>query len=339
MPPTNTPLRTTTSHPASHHSSHHSETVAGASGTISVAQRDLEKAVRDEIFGAVLEQEETRLPLVPEASGLVNDVVREFSPQPLEGWPTSGAEAQYYKPIETLIHKILQHMRSHADYVNNGHYHGYSYFPHESEMRDKIDGAAPLKPDGIFAPAGLYQKNRMSWRDVAIGCEVKRSWLELVLQAGTYARAMFATNTTRLFALVIGINQSKREARFLFFHRGGLVSSKLLALGTGEGFRSFVSILTRVMSAKDAVDAGYLRPCKGKNPFRDARFLSTRTCIRGSANLVGMLCHGKNDSSGRVPHTVGMHQNMRTTLAGGPAALADPPRSTLVRSSNITELQ
>ena len=52
-------------------------------------------------------------------------------------------------------------------------------------------------------------------RRVAI--EVKSEWQNLVLRGATYARALFYSNWTRTFALVIGINRKSRGIRFMFF--------------------------------------------------------------------------------------------------------------------------
>ncbi|KAF9508307.1 hypothetical protein BS47DRAFT_1266153, partial [Hydnum rufescens UP504] len=59
------------------------------------------------------------------------------------------------------------------------------------------------------------------WRDIDIVIEVKNDWRDLIKQAATYARALFCSNWTRSFALVIGVNQVSKSARFMFFHRGG----------------------------------------------------------------------------------------------------------------------
>jgi len=54
----------------------------------------------------------------------------------------------------------------------------------------------------------------------------KERMAEPRLQGTTYARALFYSNWTRTFALVIGVNHKSRGIRFMFFHRGGMASRR-----------------------------------------------------------------------------------------------------------------
>ncbi|TFK77716.1 hypothetical protein K466DRAFT_461864, partial [Polyporus arcularius HHB13444] len=51
--------------------------------------------------------------------------------------------------------------------------------------------------------------------------EVKDNWKALVMQAATYARAQISAVPLRAFSLVIGVNHSTNELRFLIYHHGG----------------------------------------------------------------------------------------------------------------------
>ncbi|KAF9509539.1 hypothetical protein BS47DRAFT_1301325, partial [Hydnum rufescens UP504] len=87
---------------------------------------------------------------------------------------------------------------------------------------DSVDGAHAVKPDLILARRKeLGENERVRWRDVDVAVEVKRDWPDLVTQAATYARALLYSNSTRWFSLMIGVNHKMRQARFMFFHRGG----------------------------------------------------------------------------------------------------------------------
>ncbi|KAF9502859.1 hypothetical protein BS47DRAFT_1269425, partial [Hydnum rufescens UP504] len=80
-----------------------------------------------------------------------------------------------------------------------------------------------LGPDLVYVSRekAAEKEPTFRWRDIDIVIEVKNDWPDLIERAATYARGLFCSNWTRSFALVIGVNQGTKPARFMFFHRGG----------------------------------------------------------------------------------------------------------------------
>lgn len=90
--------------------------------------------------------------------------------------------------------------------------------------------------------------------------------------------------------MVIGINPKARDARFLFFHRGGLTSSRLLKLEEDDDRKLFSGALMAMLQWATPEEAGYFeyRPDR-RRMWDSAAITSSRTCIRGRANLVAIL--------------------------------------------------
>ncbi|KZT39680.1 hypothetical protein SISSUDRAFT_960682, partial [Sistotremastrum suecicum HHB10207 ss-3] len=85
-----------------------------------------------------------------------------------------------------------------------------------------------LKPDLVFSSGGIRKGKdfRVTWAQVDIAIEVKATWLELIDQAASYARCMFAAPEEpmylyRRFAMVFMFNHTTMEFSFAIFHRSG----------------------------------------------------------------------------------------------------------------------
>ena len=103
---------------------------------------------------------------------------------------------------------------------------------------------------------------------------------ERMAETATYARALFYSNWTRTFVLVIGINHRSRNARFMFFHRGGITSThELTTDGENPMFSEFVRILDRIFSWSEPETAGFLPTASPDYTFGGISILSSRTCI------------------------------------------------------------
>jgi hypothetical protein len=121
-----------------------------------------------------------------------------------------------------------------------------------------------------------------------------------------YARALFCPNWTPSFALVIGVNQETKSARFLFFHRGGVTSSPELPIipkaRDDSGFRGFVQMMKTIFGWRRPEEAGFVARRVSKGPvFGTIDVLSSRTCIRGRANQVAILMRRTSDSEISTP--------------------------------------
>jgi hypothetical protein len=156
-------------------------------------------------------------------------------------------------------------------------------------MAEGLDGAAPVKPDVIGTNRVLLPGEKIKWTDSyqMVSVEVKGDWLQLVAQAATYARCIFATGR-RLFVLVIALRHTTREVRFLFFHRSGLSSTTPAKLTTDEGWNRFISAVVRINACPNALAAGFLDfsiPL-GRSLYPIGRTLHARHCIRGRATHI-----------------------------------------------------
>ncbi|KAF9040342.1 hypothetical protein BDP27DRAFT_1455315 [Rhodocollybia butyracea] len=177
------------------------------------------------------------------------------------------------------------------------------FFTWDKSMKDGIDEAEPLKPDlaGLFcneAPSELYWSPPSGGTQMKIPVEVKSSWSDLVLQAGTYARSLFSAAPLRQYALVLGYNQKERVFRFLVFHRGGLTASHPLELDDAGDQKDLVRLFLSIFTWKDRGDAGLPRWCNENQACLPGtqdvehflvnieRLLYRSTCVRGRSTRV-----------------------------------------------------
>jgi hypothetical protein len=231
------------------------------------------------------------------ASSEILNEIKKVLPE----WPSKGAEAEYYEPVVDTINTVRNILKKHRTTSVKAVYDDHHLCVYNREMYDSVERDHPMKPDLILKRGEkLKPTERARWRDVDVAIEVKSDWRNLVLQAATYARALFYSNWTRTFALVIGINHTSRSARFMFFHRGGMTSTRELTMdGENPIFKDFVRMLDTIFSCSEPETAGFLstapddcsdKPEKaGDCKFGGITILSTRTCIRGRANRVAFL--------------------------------------------------
>lgn len=195
------------------------------------------------------------------------------------------------------------------------------FFTWDRSMKDGIDEAEPLKPDlaGLFCdetPRELYWSPPSGGTQMKIPVEVKDSWLDLVLQAGTYARCLFSAAPLRQYALVLAYNQKERAFCFLVFHRGGLTASKRLKLDDASDQEDLVRLFLSIFTWKDRGDAGLPRWCNEHQAYLPGRqdvesflvnierLLHRSTCVRGrSPRVFGFKISdmAKKDSPAATP--------------------------------------
>ncbi|KAF9518872.1 hypothetical protein BS47DRAFT_164189 [Hydnum rufescens UP504] len=277
-----TPLRHSSAG-SSQQSSHHST---------SVSQKELQDTLQSELSGATFESDALSL-----GDALSDETIHEIKTR-LPTWPSEGREQAYYEPVVKTISVVRDVLRKRRKPDEpRGIYDDHGLFLYaDCAMMDSVDGAHAVKSDLILARRKeLGENERVRWRDVDMVVEVKRDWPDLVTQAATYARALLYSNSTRWFSLVIGVNHKMRQARFMFFHQGGLTSTRELTMdGDAPEFPKFAQMLETVFSCKNPMDAGFFPAPSRDGPFEDVSLLSSRTCIRGRANQVAVLSQKDN---------------------------------------------
>ncbi|RPD53235.1 hypothetical protein L226DRAFT_563964 [Lentinus tigrinus ALCF2SS1-7] len=139
------------------------------------------------------------------------------------------------------------------------------FSPYDRPTGDKVPGAPALKPDIVAGQRKLNRKTVCYWgraspgdneMEIDFAVEVSNNWKELVIQASTYARAQNSAMPLRAFSLVIGVNHSKNELRFLLYHRGGLTASRPIRIDTAHGVLQVQKVLFSILLWQTPQDAG-----------------------------------------------------------------------------------
>lgn len=108
--------------------------------------------------------------------------------QTLCQWPKKSAgERAYYTPLINLLNKVQKAIP--RDKL--GLYGHNRFVVYDKEMGDGIQGAHPIKPDGLLVWDTAKAKKTYFWADVNMPIEVKENWKEMIKQLATYARAVF----------------------------------------------------------------------------------------------------------------------------------------------------
>ncbi len=174
---------------------------------------------------------------------------------------------------------------------------------------DKIAGAPSLKPGLVAGPRELGKETVCYWSranpdddqmPIDFAVEVKDNWKALVMQAATYARAQISAIPLRAFSLVIGVNHSTNELRFLIYHHGGLTASLPIRIDTAEGVRQVQKVLFSVLLWQTPQDAGlplftngnkFVLPASASLPAQGTLAVADQVlfhslCVRGRGSLV-----------------------------------------------------
>lgn len=158
--------------------------------------------------------------------------------------------------IADLLNSAVDAYCSDKD-AKSASYHGsrdLRFYIFDRYTVDGIQTADSPKPDlaGVHFRGSRVKRSssahdrleRLYFREFAIYVEVKEDWPAMQIQAATYARADKIANKSKLWTLVIAINQREASVRFNFFHRGGLTSSHLCELRERGGLEAFAHIMT-----------------------------------------------------------------------------------------------
>jgi hypothetical protein len=266
-------------------------------------QSDLEAACTAELYDATWESDDILDELCPfQNQDLLDKVHRVLKGAGFEkrdgsvnsakiagkGSPENKVERHWYAGFVELNNVIREALCLNTD---DFHYSLYSIC-YDQQMQDRIDDGNYIKPDLFFAllkdeginkyskptktstgsPAeddayrGMDEakRARLPFNRPEFPAELKFDEKPLVAQLSTYTRGCFARRPYRIFCPGLAFVPKRDLARFLFYHRGGLVSSPSLDLKTKDGFCKYVKSLCGIFSwsLKDA----------GMDPFRTAHF-------------------------------------------------------------------
>ncbi|TCD62006.1 hypothetical protein EIP91_007624 [Steccherinum ochraceum] len=226
-------------------------------------------------------------------------------------WPTTTTESAAYVPIATFLNACLQACRDALALDYESYYDNLWFSAYDRETADGIGGASPLKPDVVGIKGSrpgnrVRPKEHLWWKppmnqlllQLLLPCEVKGRWKDLIMQAATYARALFFAAPSRIFALTLAFNHKTMQLRFLIFHRGGLTASKPLCPSQPEHFGRILQLFLSIMLWQTPTDAGFLGSCNElvyaipsslNNTATVQEVLHNSDCVRGRATRVSRV--------------------------------------------------
>ncbi|KAF4605844.1 hypothetical protein EYR40_004634 [Pleurotus pulmonarius] len=178
----------------------------------------------------------------------------------MKTWPAKGSgETAFYNPFATLLNEIVDSLAAcypgeyKCSYLRHARFKGYA-----RTMQESVSGEYVLKPDIVAVTKRLLKKARASWYSTVLAGEVKSSWRQLVPQAGTYARCMFAASDHRIFIPMLALDHSTSTFRLLFYHRSGVLATHVMDLHTASGFKDFVSTIVGIWLWREPSQIGYV---------------------------------------------------------------------------------
>ncbi|RPD66591.1 hypothetical protein L227DRAFT_649286 [Lentinus tigrinus ALCF2SS1-6] len=119
------------------------------------------------------------------------------------------------------------------------------FFSYDRDMKDRVDGAAPLKPN-------LVAGGSVTSRDCYWSMPSNRvdSGMEVLVAVEVCAMPL------RLFSVVIGVNHIAHTLRFLIYHRGGLTASYEIDLYEAQGRQDVQRVIFSILLWQNSADAG-----------------------------------------------------------------------------------
>ncbi|KAL0958224.1 hypothetical protein HGRIS_000382 [Hohenbuehelia grisea] len=222
-------------------------------------------------------------------------VANDFSVGSLRKWPKArdASETLFYPPFTALLNGITKAFKNlYPDKYKSSYYSHIKFFGYDKLMYECVSGESVLRPDFLGLDDDHDADERASWYDTILVGEVKTTWAKLVLQAGTYARCLFAATDHRIFIPVLVLRQSTAEFRLCFFHRSGMLATHSMKLRTEPGLRGLVSTIVGMWLWQTPSQAGYEPTQVPKYfSFNDTKYhihrvLCRRQAIRGRATTV-----------------------------------------------------
>ncbi|KAF9500612.1 hypothetical protein BDN71DRAFT_1440019 [Pleurotus eryngii] len=261
-------------------------------------QRELQDIVKSELRNATFEASwvpDTFCPADPDIVTGVLTVLRERNvfttavdgkQVVLINWPAPGAgERQFYAPFVGKLNAIIDAFEVlYPNQYARSFFFGTRFYVYDRSMLGSVDGEAALKPDLLASKTTLDGGLRIYWYHAMLAGEVKLSWPELVAQAATYARCMFAATEHRAFIPILCLNHAEGSFRLCLYHRGGLLASMAMDLETIDGFHMFVSTIVGLWQWDSLKKAG-CEPSMSHShiSFNDSQYRITAVLCRCQA--------------------------------------------------------
>jgi hypothetical protein len=220
------------------------------------------------------------------------------------GLPLQGPESLYYLPFSKLLNNVKTVMTA-LGFTAGSVYANVEFEVYDREMADGTEDDAKLQP-GIIARQKDMSKTTLpdsaSWREVELCVEVKMNWSDLVAQASTYARCLFAFQRNRRFVPMIFFKQDTLEVKFGMYTPAWLChSQKGLELRVESGFQDFVKCIARLFSRGSRWQAGFdsstnNRECyiPGYGVYELKQNICYRISARGRRTRVDVIQRSKN---------------------------------------------
>ncbi|KAJ8703382.1 hypothetical protein PTI98_002008 [Pleurotus ostreatus] len=176
----------------------------------------------------------------------------------MQDWPgeTSAATASC-GPFTTLLNKTVEAFAACYPKEFKRSYLRDVRFKHYAKTMQET-GECALRPSIIALTKLLLNKGRASWYSTVFAGEVNSCWKRLVLQAGAYARCLFAASDHRIFIPILALDHSTSTFRLLFYHRSGVLATHAMQLQTVSGFKDFVSTIVGMWLWREPSQAGYV---------------------------------------------------------------------------------
>ncbi|KAF4565524.1 hypothetical protein EYR36_002095 [Pleurotus pulmonarius] len=240
----------------------------------------------------------------------------------LTDWPAPGAgERQFYAPFVDKLNAIIDAFQFlYPNQYARSFFCGTRFYVYDRSMLGSVDGEAALKPDLLASKSPLDGGLRIYWYHAMLGGEVKLSWPELVAQAATYARCIFAATEHRVFIPILCLNHAEGSFRLCLYHRGGLLASTAMNLKTIVGFHLFVSTIVGLWQWDSLKKAG-CEPSMSHShiSFNDCQYrvtavLCRRQAIRARATSVFVVQKDETPADEGIKTRSQVRDNMTRVL-------------------------
>lgn len=159
-------------------------------------------------------------------------------------------EDDSYEPLVHLLNKIINVANQ---CISASHLSGLRFHHFGKEAKARYGCAKRLKPDGVGIigelPTGAEDSD-LSWEDIEVIVESKRTVRQMVQQSGMYTRFCLLNNQRRFFSFGMGLQFTTLDIYIFVSHRSGFSSSRPLKLTTEEGFKGLVRHVVGMLSFK-----------------------------------------------------------------------------------------
>ncbi|RPD53233.1 hypothetical protein L226DRAFT_563965 [Lentinus tigrinus ALCF2SS1-7] len=275
-------------------------------------------------------------------------------PKPLQ--LDADTEKPNYKPVANFLNECvsscktvyssLRHVKLSPFKLAMPWFPNLVFSTYDRPTGDMVAGAPALKPDIVAGGQPLkrnkkkkkktvcyWSRGRQGWNgmEIAFAVEVKNNWKVLVKQAATYARAQISAIPLRAFSLVIGVNHSTNELRFLLYHRGGLTASRPIRIDTAHGVLQVQKVLFSIILWQTPQDAGlpsftngdnFLLPSSASHPDQVVQAVADQVLfhslsVRGRGTLVVRAHPTTNSSRSSLQPARQLRRSARATRAAG----------------------